>query len=384
MTRTVETLVAAARQEAGLAHATSECARRSRPPSSNARRDRTDVEIRLALPPQPVRVSVDAELVERMHPAARRQRRAATAARRSTSRSSGNGSAALVDVVDDGPGVDGRRERPIFEPGARGAAAAAERRRRPRALSRAAARPQRGRRDHGHAERRGRAVRGSAAARALTARLRLPSRRRPFRLRSDDFGQGRPMARGSSRSWPLETSGETRTRASVAMLNKVPEVTLYFWIIKVLCTTVGETAADYLDDNLGPRPDQHDVRHGRAFSSSRSSSSSGVRRYVPGIYWLAVVLISVVGTLITDNLTDNFGVSLVTTTSSSRSSSRSCSRSGTRASGRSRSTRSSRPGARRSTGSRSSSPSPSDRRRRPHGRAAGRRLLEVGAALRRR
>lgn len=30
------------------------------------------------------------------------------------------------------------------------------------------------------------------------------------------------------------------------MLNKVPEVTLYFWVIKILCTTVGETAADYL------------------------------------------------------------------------------------------------------------------------------------------
>ena len=39
-----------------------------------------------------------------------------------------------------------------------------------------------------------------------------------------------------------------------------------------------------------------------------------VRKYVPGIYWLGVVLISVVGTQITDNLTDNLGVSLVTTT----------------------------------------------------------------------
>ena len=39
-----------------------------------------------------------------------------------------------------------------------------------------------------------------------------------------------------------------------------------------------------------------------------------LRRYIPGVYWLAVVLISIVGTLITDNLTDNFGVSLVTTT----------------------------------------------------------------------
>ena len=34
------------------------------------------------------------------------------------------------------------------------------------------------------------------------------------------------------------------------MLNKVPEVTIYFWIIKVLCTTVGETAADYLNETL--------------------------------------------------------------------------------------------------------------------------------------
>ena len=43
------------------------------------------------------------------------------------------------------------------------------------------------------------------------------------------------------------------------MLNKVPEVTLYFWIIKILCTTVGETAADYLNDNARLRPDQHDL-----------------------------------------------------------------------------------------------------------------------------
>ena len=41
------------------------------------------------------------------------------------------------------------------------------------------------------------------------------------------------------------------------MLNKVPEVTLYFWIIKILCTTVGETAADFLNTNLGLGPDGH-------------------------------------------------------------------------------------------------------------------------------
>jgi uncharacterized membrane-anchored protein len=35
------------------------------------------------------------------------------------------------------------------------------------------------------------------------------------------------------------------------MLNKVPEVTIFFWVIKIMCTTVGETAADYLNENLG-------------------------------------------------------------------------------------------------------------------------------------
>ena len=94
------------------------------------------------------------------------------------------------------------------------------------------------------------------------------------------------------------------------MLNKVPEVTVYFWIIKVLATTVGETAADFLNDNLGPRPDRHDARHERVLLVVALVVQFRLRPYVPGVYWLAVVLISVVGTLITDNLVDNFGVAL--------------------------------------------------------------------------
>jgi uncharacterized membrane-anchored protein len=97
------------------------------------------------------------------------------------------------------------------------------------------------------------------------------------------------------------------------MLNKVPEITLYFWIIKVLCTTVGETAADYLNTNLG---------FGLSGTSYVMSAvlivalvfQFATDRYRPGIYWLSVVLISVVGTLITDNLVDNYGVPLQTTT----------------------------------------------------------------------
>ncbi|MDE2428356.1 MAG: hypothetical protein KGM99_06485 [Burkholderiales bacterium] len=96
-------------------------------------------------------------------------------------------------------------------------------------------------------------------------------------------------------------------------LNKVPEVTLSFWIIKIMSTTVGETGADYLAVNAG-------------FGQGVTRTVMGVlllvallmqlrtRRYTPWIYWLTVVLVSVVGTLITDLLTDGLGVSLYAST----------------------------------------------------------------------
>jgi uncharacterized membrane-anchored protein len=109
----------------------------------------------------------------------------------------------------------------------------------------------------------------------------------------------------------IETSSN---RATVRkMLNKVPEVTLYFWIIKILATTVGETAADNLNTNLNfGLTGTTFVMAG--FLILALFFQFKLRRYVPGVYWLAVVLISVVGTLITDNLVDNYGVSLVTST----------------------------------------------------------------------
>ena len=97
------------------------------------------------------------------------------------------------------------------------------------------------------------------------------------------------------------------------MLNKVPEVTLYFWIIKIFCTTVGETFADYLNTNLHLGLTGTSIVIG-AILLIILFFQFKARKYVPSIYWLAVVFISVVGTLITDNLTDNFGISLVTTT----------------------------------------------------------------------
>jgi uncharacterized membrane-anchored protein len=98
-----------------------------------------------------------------------------------------------------------------------------------------------------------------------------------------------------------------------SIYNRVPKVTVDFWLVKLMAVTVGETAADFLNSNLG------------LGLSTTSWVMSGLliaalilqfaqRRYVPLIYWLTVVLVSVVGTLITDNLVDNLGVSLETTT----------------------------------------------------------------------
>lgn len=93
------------------------------------------------------------------------------------------------------------------------------------------------------------------------------------------------------------------------LLNKVPEVTVFFWVIKIFCTTVGESFADYVNETLG-----------FGLTNTTVLFSAGLvavmvvqfrtRRYVPWVYWLAVVLISVVGTLLTDNLTDAQGVPL--------------------------------------------------------------------------
>ncbi len=97
------------------------------------------------------------------------------------------------------------------------------------------------------------------------------------------------------------------------MLNRVPEVTLFFWIIKIMATTVGETGADFLAFTMN---------FGLAATSYLMSALLAVvlwnqfrlKRYVPVSYWAVVVLVSIVGTLITDRLVDEMGVSLVTIT----------------------------------------------------------------------
>src|ERR1700754_239372 len=97
------------------------------------------------------------------------------------------------------------------------------------------------------------------------------------------------------------------------MLNKVPEVTFYFWLIKIMCTTVGETAADYLNDTLGFGLTNTTIATG-ALLIALLAFQFRARRYVPVIYWSVVGVISVFGTLITDNMTDRYNVPLTTST----------------------------------------------------------------------
>lgn len=99
-----------------------------------------------------------------------------------------------------------------------------------------------------------------------------------------------------------------------AMFNKVPQVTAAFWIIKIMSTTVGETGADYLAVHAGLGTKLTGAIM-TALLSAALLLQFASRRYVPWIYWLTVVLVSVVGTQITDALTDGLGVSLYWSTS---------------------------------------------------------------------
>ena len=104
----------------------------------------------------------------------------------------------------------------------------------------------------------------------------------------------------------------TRDSAMPALMNKVPQVTLFFWIIKVLCTTVGETGADLLSTRLGLGLTITSFVMSALFIAALIWQIRS-KQYSPPVYWVAVVLISVVGTLISDNLVDGLGISLVTT-----------------------------------------------------------------------
>jgi uncharacterized membrane-anchored protein len=111
-----------------------------------------------------------------------------------------------------------------------------------------------------------------------------------------------------------ETSRSEAVKTQRILLSKVPEVTVWFWIIKILCTTVGESFADWINKTLGLGLDVTALIF-TVILAAVLAWQLRVSRYVPFVYWLAVVVVSVTGTLYTDILTDDLGVPLAVSTS---------------------------------------------------------------------
>jgi uncharacterized membrane-anchored protein len=81
------------------------------------------------------------------------------------------------------------------------------------------------------------------------------------------------------------------------MLNKVPEITVYFWIIKILTTGMGETTSDFFVNTFNPVLVVLIAGVVLAISLYIQLTS---KRYSAGIYWFAVVMVSVFGTMVAD------------------------------------------------------------------------------------
>src|SRR6476646_4133293 len=111
-----------------------------------------------------------------------------------------------------------------------------------------------------------------------------------------------------------ETTGSPAVKSPRTMLSKVPEITVWFWVIKILCTTVGESFADWINMTLGVGLNATAIIFTVVLATVLGWQLT-LNRYVPLVYWLTVVVISVTGTLYTDILTDDLGVPLALSTS---------------------------------------------------------------------
>lgn len=110
--------------------------------------------------------------------------------------------------------------------------------------------------------------------------------------------------------WGAMTTVE-RVPAARSVLSKVPEITVWFWVIKVLTTGMGETASDWLAHTFAP---EVAVGMGAIGFVAALIVQFAVRRYVAGVYWLAVVMVSVFGTMAADVLHVGFGVPYLVST----------------------------------------------------------------------
>ncbi len=94
-------------------------------------------------------------------------------------------------------------------------------------------------------------------------------------------------------------------RLTMRVARKVPEVTIYFWIIKLLTTAMGESTSDYLVHQLNPFIA---VALGGIGLAAALILQLAVRRYIVWIYWLAVIMVAIFGTMAADVIHIGFGI----------------------------------------------------------------------------
>jgi uncharacterized membrane-anchored protein len=92
---------------------------------------------------------------------------------------------------------------------------------------------------------------------------------------------------------------------------KVPQIGLLFWVIKILTTAMGEVTSDYLVRTFNP---VIVVPLAALALAAALLVQLRARRYVPGIYWLAVVMVAIFGTMAADVLHIELGIPYLVST----------------------------------------------------------------------
>lgn len=105
-------------------------------------------------------------------------------------------------------------------------------------------------------------------------------------------------------------SGLSR-RPNWRQLTKVPKITVYFWIIKILSTALGEALSDYMVHRFNP---YLAVIAGFMVFAVALVWQFVQKRYIPAVYWLAVTMVAVFGTMAADVAHIEFGISYVVST----------------------------------------------------------------------
>lgn len=116
---------------------------------------------------------------------------------------------------------------------------------------------------------------------------------------------------GRPRRRPVPRTAERSGDGILQLASKVPEVTVLFWIVKVLTTGMGETTSDFFVRLIDPVVAVGLGAVGLAIALVLQLSA---RRYIPWIYWLAVVMVSVFGTMAADVLHIVIGIPYLVST----------------------------------------------------------------------